>query len=66
MLITSLSDIVGGRLETFPIMKFLVFCSKFLQNSSTMQKISVTLSYVIMLLCKYKYLNARYLDINIY
>jgi hypothetical protein len=43
MEITSLLDILGGRLEGFPRRKGWVVVSNSLQNSSTKQKISVIL-----------------------
>ena len=43
-MITSDLDIVAGRLEGFPKRKGCVVLSKSLQNSSTIEKISVILS----------------------
>nr|WP_291097145.1 MULTISPECIES: hypothetical protein [unclassified Flavobacterium] len=44
MVITSAFDIVGGRFDGLPIRKGWLVLSKFAQNSSTIQKISVILS----------------------
>ena len=47
MVITSEVLIVDGRFDFFPIRNEDVCCSKFLQNSSTIVKISVILSMQI-------------------
>jgi len=66
MHMTSLLAILGGRLEGLPQMKLCVVFSKFLQNSSVIQKISVTLVYIIISGFVIKYLMIRYLNIQLH
>src|SRR5690606_12875894 len=54
----------GGLLEALPRMKFLVVCLKLVLNSSTIQKISVTLAKSIIAGFLFKYLIFRYLNVK--